>query len=217
MKKFSFTSFWLILLVATSHASITLSGTFVTNAEDLDGSALSDDRLGLVVVDTSTTDPNASGSFAAATQGGLLSGASLDIGQTFGSSSNIILARTSTSTGDFSTSVTGVSGVSFPTGVAQGNPFGLFVFNDISSDAVTVSASDVYGFYRNPAVGSDSWNLPADGATVTFGSALAQGADVEFGDLSVAIPEPSAYATILGLLGLGYAVFCRRRRSSSTD
>ena len=32
-----------------------------------------------------------------------------------------------------------------------------------------------------------------------------------------AIPEPSAYATILGLLGLGYAVFCRRRRSSSTD
>ena len=31
-----------------------------------------------------------------------------------------------------------------------------------------------------------------------------------------AIPEPSAYATILGLLGLGYAVFCRRRRSSST-
>ena len=91
MKKFSFTSFWLILLVATSHASITLSGTFVTNAEDLDGSALSDDRLGLVVVDTSTTDPNASGSFAAATQGGLLSGASLDIGKTFGSSSNIML------------------------------------------------------------------------------------------------------------------------------
>ena len=34
---------------------------------------------------------------------------------------------------------------------------------------------------------------------------------------TAAIPEPSAYATILGLLGLGYAVFCRRRRSSSTD
>lgn len=32
-----------------------------------------------------------------------------------------------------------------------------------------------------------------------------------------AIPEPSAYATILGLLGLGYAVFCRRRRSSSQE
>ena len=43
-----------------------------------------------------------------------------------------------------------------------------------------------------------------------------QALDGQFTNLQ-AIPEPSAYATILGLLGLGCAVFCRRRRSSSTD
>ena len=81
-------------------------------------------------------------------------------------------------------------------------------FPTLTSSATTLSIGDTYGLTRKT-----NWTIDSD----PFSGSLAA-ATGGVGDLTVnPIPEPSAYATILGLLGLGYAVFCRRRRSSSTD
>ena len=103
----------------------------------------------------------------------------------------------------------------------QGETAYSFVFGGIS-DFSNASSASSYSVFRD-----SSWASFADGSatpvalvyqtlepdTVVAGNLVPDGSNFEL----QAIHEPSAYATILGLLGLGYAVFCRRRRSSSTD
>ena len=125
-----------------------------------------------------------------------------------------------TSPGFFSASTT-VTGTEAST--PGGNQAYVFVLGGVDSFSSAAEASS-YGLFSN----SSGWDISSlsgssSAATDTFrtlqpdtiiaGNLISVSDGFEF----QAIPEPSAYATILGLLGLGYAVFCRRRRSSSTD
>ena len=98
-----------------------------------------------------------------------------------------------------------------PTEPQPGSSLYMWVFNDPAASTATA-----WGIF-----GASSWVMPNDLGNTSLTSSLID--NIVFGSSSgdnyklQAIPEPSAYATILGLLGLGYAVFCRRRRSSSTD
>ena len=92
------------------------------------------------------------------------------------------------------------------TNINEGDEFALVWFP--SGSATTGSA---YGFATDTS-SSTKMLVPGSGGI----SSVPDGVSTKSVDFP-AIPEPSAYATILGLLGLGYAVFCRRRRSSSTD
>ena len=104
----------------------------------------------------------------------------------------------------------------------QGETAYSFVFGGIS-DFSNASSASSYSVFRDSSWVSfvdGSSGLPSplvyqtlDPDTVVAGNLVPDGSSFEL----QAIPEPAAYATILGLLGLGYAVFCRRRRSSSTD
>lgn len=98
-----------------------------------------------------------------------------------------------------------------PTEPQPGSNLYMWVFND-----PTASSATAWGLF-----GSSSWVMPNDQGTVSLTSSLID--NIVFGSSSgddfklQAVPEPSAYATILGFLGLGYAIFCRRRRSSSRE
>ena len=106
-------------------------------------------------------------------------------------------------------------------GLDAGDSLGVYWFPEVNSTLISDSVTQ-YGFFRSDSVnpGSDiAFVMPGDGDVVTlsaFSDNVNSASDITTNDFT-AIPEPSAYATILGLLGFGYVVFCRRRRSSSTD
>ena len=95
---------------------------------------------------------------------------------------------------------------------SAGDSFAYLVYTPTSpSPYTTTSLGDSFAIWTDP-----SWTVPTATGGYSFGSdfdTLSDSADFS----GTVIPESSAYATIFGLLGLGYAVFCRRRRSSSTD
>ena len=106
---------------------------------------------------------------------------------------------------------------------AGGNQAYVFVLGGVDSFSSAAEASS-YGLFSNSS-GWDITSLSGSSSAATDTFRTLQPDTIIAGNLTSvsdgfefqAIPEPSAYATILGLLGLGYAVFCRRRRSSSTD
>lgn len=103
--------------------------------------------------------------------------------------------------------VTTITNISY-TDLSSGDPFGIIWF---PSSGLT--ASSVYGFLTDPG-----FTTPGDSESVSFETLSVWDGTGDFQPTNfTAIPEPSAYATILGLLGLGYAVFCRRRRTSPRE
>ena len=135
-----------------------------------------------------------------------LQDAQVELGVNGLASTGLIFARSGSDTEDgpppsFSSGYMNDIVVSTTGVLSSGQDYGIIWFASESA-----SGGDAFGFI-NPGL-----QLPSDGSTVNISSSVSSaGADFNV------IPEPSAYATILGLLGLGYAVFCRRRRSSSTD
>lgn len=105
-------------------------------------------------------------------------------------------------------------------GIDQGDELGLYWFPTVSTGSIS-GAVDEYGFFRSDSPStvidnSIAFVVPPDGTfslAALTPSATSQ-SSLTNGDLT-AIPEPSSYATIVGLLGLAYAVSRRRRRSSS--
>ena len=103
-----------------------------------------------------------------------------------------------------------LAGYTYGGDVNVGDSFGFVVYESSSS---TINLGDNYDIWT-----AADWDMPSDGASLAFGTDFTQYDSSDTPSFTgTAIPEPSAYATILGFLGLGYAVFCRRRRSSSTD
>ena len=198
-----------VLIGLSSVASgVTISGNSLTNQTE---AILSEGQTGYFLIDTGTVDNFSS-----------LSTLAPDLDLTVGSA---ISGFTIAPLGGSNPRVIGPPGIgvldldgsaSFDLtefSLSGGEKFGYVVFGPTTPSPYTITSSgDNYGVWVD-----DTWSIPANNsATLTFGSQLNQLSEAASINGSV-IPEPSAYATILGLLGLGYAVFCRRRRSSSTD
>ena len=200
--------------------STTLAGTAIADADDTSGSNLAGELLGIYVADTGDDGFSASSSSAL-----LAPGDSLQVGSGFGSVDDVIFARDATNASGFGSTSFG-GGPTYDPNVYGGYDFGVYIFTDvIDSSSLELVGGVSYGFVRSSA-SLGEWTLPSSAGEFDFAAnpstnpnitEFQQISSAQFGDLTVAIPEPSAYATILGLLGLGYAVFCRRRRSSSTD
>ena len=97
-----------------------------------------------------------------------------------------------------------VSGVTYNLGanVATGNEIGVLAFNNTTATTIAGEAFSVF---------TGGWTVPADGANLSLtgtGSPSFAGATGTSG--TVAVPEPSAYALLGGLLALG-CVMLRRR------
>ena len=207
------------LIASVSDASVTINYDF-GELRGVDGQPVPDGSAALLVVDTA-----GSGFLGDYTTGdadfGVFNSVTLSQGEQFGPSNEfVIILSGSITSGDI------FGGVSFDleSGVASGDEIGLYWLPSTSSGTTVSGDIASYGFYRSDTVNTASgstiaFSVPSDGATESLGSldqSLESGSFTTEEDFT-AIPEPSAYATILGLLGLGYAVFCRRRRSSSTD
>jgi hypothetical protein len=112
------------------------------------------------------------------------------------------------------------------TGWAVGQHLGLYWLpSDIfSSGSATITPGAGYGFFNFNSVGSDSstWVTPADGTTpppFVFHSALAQNLDASndvptYGTVPSAVPEPSTFALLGGVVCLAFAVYRRRKNAA---
>jgi hypothetical protein len=183
---------FMALLPSFAFASVTISGTALNNSPgintgetyvwlvDLDGSAFSTGSL-----------------------------ASLDNGLTITSSatySGFSVVGSGTVDDLFGNPFVG-SGLSIDLtgGIDAGDSFGLLVFDNSSTAAIP---SDTYNIFTDA-----TWVLPSEGSTSTYGGALAtigSGGSVAGAGSVTAVPEPSAYAMLSGLLALSWVMVRRR-------
>lgn len=88
--------------------------------------------------------------------------------------------------------------------VSTGDSFAVLTFDGSSSTAVGGSSFDIWD--------SGSWTVGADGSANTFGGAYTQFTSGSAGSTGIVtvVPEPSTYATLAGLLALGFVMLRRR-------
>ena len=175
----------LLLSAVAAHASVTISGTSIFNA-DLNGNT-----TGVYIASNS-------GSFTESLMEGLVADISFTQGTSIGDYT-VLGTGSIGAAGPFSALV---AGVTFDLGgsIAVGNEIGVLVFE---SSVVSTIGGDSYDIYTNDwVVAADGSNLSLTGTGAPF-----QGAAV---GSSIVVPEPSSYALLGGLLALG-CVMLRRR------
>ena len=175
----------LLLGTVTAHASITMSGAALLNAN-------------LTGYSTGVFVSSNSNSFDTSIVEDLVAGITLTAGTDLGGYT--ILGTGSVAPAGPTNTVV-LAGVTYNLGgsVATGNEIGVLVFDDSGAETV---AGDVYQIYTN------NWTVPADGANASLtGAGPFTGAATA---TSTVVPEPSAYALLGGLLALT-CVMVRRR------
>tara|TARA_B100001057_G_C22698755_1_gene890800 strand:+ start:381 stop:926 length:546 start_codon:yes stop_codon:yes gene_type:complete len=171
----------LLLSSVAASASVTISGT----------SLLSSDILGY---STGLYLASDTGSFDESLFISLDSGVSFTAGTTIGDYT-VLGTGAINAAGPFGALNAGVTFTA-----AQGLEIGILTF---ASSSTSSSAGDTFFIY------TDDWLVPADGANAPLTSTGApyQGAYAETGTV---VPEPSAYATLAGLVALGFVMLRRR-------
>lgn len=103
--------------------------------------------------------------------------------------------------------------ISYGAGIDYGQKIALYWFSSISSIESLPNQGDAYGFYSD-----SSWLIPADGSllvtytisTIANGGSLSDSSTVANMVVS-AVPEPAAYAGLVGVAALGVVAWRRRR------
>ena len=180
----------LLLSSIAANASITISGTSIFSA-DLNGLS-----TGVFVSSSSSAFDinlfNFSGAVAEGTS--FTTGTALN-GYTVLGSAAINPA------GGSSALVSGVT-YNLSSGVATGNAIGVLAF---TSSAASALGGDTYSIF------TDGWTVPSDGANLSLTGTGAPSFASSAGTGSVtAVPEPSTYATLAGLLALSFVMLRRR-------
>lgn len=177
----------LLLTSVAANASITLSGTSIVSTE------ISGYTTGLYVASNSS-------SFDAALFSSLAAGTSFAAGTDL--SGYTVLGSTSV----FAAGPNGVifGGITYDLGgsVATGNEIGILAFNSSTTSAAPGDSFLVF---------ADGYDVPSDGANLSWtGTGAPAGGITSVGSGTVAVPEPSAFATLAGLCALGFVMLRRR-------
>jgi hypothetical protein len=175
----------LLLSAVAAHASVTISGTSIFNA-DLNGNT-----TGVYIASNS-------GSFTESLMNDLVADISFTQGTSIGDYT-VLGTGSIGAAGPFSALV---AGVTFDLGgsIAAGNEIGVLVFE---SSVTSTIGGDSYDIYTN------DWVVAADGSNLSLTGTGAPFQGAAFGSSTV-VPEPSSYALLGGLLALG-CVMLRRR------
>lgn len=136
--------------------------------------------------------------FSAATYGGV------DAGYVFMGN------KTAAAAGSNVTLAGGISNIPLANGVNQGDRFAVITFDNSTTVAI---AGDTFKVWTDP-----TWVIPADGSTLSFQANVTTGVK-QLGLSAVptatgtvqAVPEPSSFAAIAGLMAVGFASVRRRR------
>jgi len=197
----------LFLILPFARCAVTIDftgGALFTNL----GAPLPTGSLVLLVADT------ANNGYGTVVPGSLNNGAFLN------GADDMILARaTVTDLGGFQGVLDNFAG-SLLGNWGTGDPLLLYWFSSVTGASTSLSGGERYGFYTSATGqdGSDPWVTPADGtpainlsfATITAGGT--SNADTAgYATSLVAIPEPSTFAAIAGVVMLGFAAFRRRK------
>jgi hypothetical protein len=185
------TSILALLCASYLNASVTFS-----NPALVDTPGLASGQIGIMIVDTTG---EGFGNLS-----NLVSDLSIFASTTYGSSLTNVSSRTAS---EFFGSISLSGGATFELegGITAGDSFGIAVFSN--STEVTL-VGDTITFWTD-----SSWIVPPDGSTGTFGDEFRQfnSSDSPTATFTV-VPEPATYATLLGLLALGFVVTRRARR-----
>jgi hypothetical protein len=185
----------LFALPFAASASIAISGTALQNVDGLSGG-----DYGILLVDTSGS------AFDAAALASINQGLDLSSGASFGS--NYYVAGTNSAASVFGSISLGFSTGTFDivgaSAVASaGDSFAVLTFDGSSSTSVGGTTYEIWT--------DAGWTLPNDGAAETFGGLYTKYTSGSAGATgTVAVPEPSTYATLAGLLALGFVMLRRR-------
>lgn len=178
----------LLALPFVSFGSIAISGT----ALDTGASGISVGDYSVLLFDTSGSAFDTSLSIAA--------GADLTDSDTY---SGFVVADTTTVADFFGFGQYSEWNFSYNLGdISENDYFGILTFDGGSSTAVGGSTFEIWT--------SSDWKSPADGAADTFGAAFSTLSGSAGATGTVAVPEPSTYATLAGLLALSFVMLRRR-------
>jgi len=191
MKKITILSLFLSAF-ALNLFGYSLSGTAASSVSNLVGGNSS-----FVIVDTSGNDTLDESFFTA----GLTLSAGSTVGDYYVASHNSVASF-------FGTSLPGNASFNFGDGsTAAADYFYVVAFSDHSTTSVTLAGGNTFGLLS----GTD-WQLGSSNSNVdSYGSEFEQFSNVNGAQFTVAaVPEPSSYALLGGLLALG-CVMLRRR------
>ena len=179
----------LLLSSVVANASITISGTSIVS------SGLFGLSTGVVVVSNSATFDVSLFNFDQSLEAG--------VSFTQGSSFNgyTVLGNLPINNGGTNGILGSGTTYNLGTGVATGNEIGILAF---AASTTETNIGDTFSIFTG------GWTVPADGANLTLTGTGAPSFAGATGAGSVAVPEPSSYALLGGLLALG-CVMLRRR------
>lgn len=179
-----------LLLPLASYGSIAFSGTALNNA-----AGVSIDDYAVLLFDTSGSG------FDSAALSSIDAGASLSSSATYGAGFEVASVSAATDFFGFATILEFDFSYSLGT-ISNGDSFGVLTFAGSSATAVGGTSYSIFT--------DSSWTSPADGAAITFGSDLNTLSSAAGATGTVAVPEPSTYATLAGLLALSFVMLRRR-------
>jgi len=182
-----------LLISTSSYATVTLTGTALKSVTGLTANG----QIGVYVIDNNNTG---FGSF------NLLSGNSITSSASYGANFTVVGSVTSSTFGGIN--IGSPAAFALGNGVDAGDHFAIVLFTTSTTNAI---AGDTYRIWTDP-----TWVLPSDSSTVQFTVALKQltSTDSPASTKTVAtsaVPEPSTYAAIAGLIVLGLTASKRRR------
>ena len=183
----------LLLSSVAANASITISGTSILSS-DLNGLS-----TGVFVSSTTSAfDVSLFGTESVAIGTSFATGTALN-GYTILGTASINPAG-----GAGSALVSGVT-YNLGGGVSTGNAIGVLAFASSTTSAIAGDSFSVF-------TGSPSeWLVPADGANLSLtGTGIPSFAGSSGSGSVVAVPEPSAFATLAGICALGFVMLRRR-------
>ena len=185
------TLFLALLFPLASYGSIAVSGTALNNA-----GGVSPTDYAVLLFDTSGSG------FDTSAVSSITAGSDLSASATYGAGFEVV---STTNAYNFFGIATPVEfNFTYNLGdISLGDSFGILTFTGSSTSAV---ADDVYDIFTDA-----TWSSPADGAAATFGADFATLSSAPGATgIVTAVPEPSTYATLAGLLALGFVMLRRR-------